>query len=106
MNKSVQDLIIAAGIPEGRVAERHFSKPVSLPYAVYYEIRDTYFTADDVIYSANNHITIEIYMDGYVDSELIENMQKQLDEKEIIYDISNDYVADENLCIVVFDYYE
>ena len=35
-----------------------------------------------MIYSANNHITIEIYMDGYVDSELIENMQKQLDEKE------------------------
>lgn len=105
MDSIIRDIIIASGIPDEKIAVSHFSKPVSLPYAVYTIIPETSFIADDKIYWGRNAVSIEIYMDGYRDDKLIDNIKSELNKMEIIYDITDEYINGENLymCTIEFE---
>lgn len=104
MNDEMRDILKCAGIPDERIAEHHFGKPVDTPYAVYYAARQMPFYADDMAYVESERYVLELYTDRFKDTDLIEKVEAELEKREINYDMDEDYFGDEDLYLVTFEY--
>lgn len=84
------------------VAYYQFKNPPPLPYIIYLFIDSDNFVADNKVHYKLNNYLVELYSDVKDPaSELL--IEEALDNAEIVYDKSEDYIESENMYQVVYE---
>lgn len=102
MLSSLQELKTALDGLQIPVAYRHFSKPTSTPYCVYYVEGTDNLSADNITYYETKDVSIELYTDKK-DLTLEESLKTILTNNDIPYEQTFEtYIAEEKLFEVVY----
>lgn len=97
-NDELFNLLKTSGLP---VAYHHFKKAPSLPYVIFLRISDSNINADDKVYFKFKNYQVELYTDKK-NEILEEKIETILDEHEICYETSEEWIESEKMYQVVY----
>lgn len=86
-------ILKSTGLP---VAYSHFNEIKSPPYITYLNSYSSNFNADNKVYKKIDNIQIELYT-KYKDLEAEKKLEDLLDENEIVYETTEEWIDSEKL---------
>ena len=92
-------LLKSTGFP---VAYSHFNKAKSPPYITYLNAYSNNFNADNKVYKKIDNIQIELYT-KQKDLELEKNLEDLLNENEIAYETTEEWIDSEKLFQKIYE---
>lgn len=85
----------------GRVAYRAFNEPTPLPFICYLEVSADNFNADNKAYFKRRLVDIELYTE-FKDENAEQLVEDALDDNELPFDKSEEYIDSENCYMITY----
>lgn len=84
------------------VAYSHFNSKITIPFITYLVSYSSNFTADDKVYKRIDNVNIELYTNEK-DLEAERKLEELLDENEITYETTEEWVEKEKLFQKIYE---